>query len=119
MNLVAAKLLWDVRQACRRARGFLAARSAEEFRTDALLRSAVERQLITVGEALAALRRAAPEIASRIEDTANAIGLRNLLVHRYSDIEPDILLEKAVPRLPFLEDRVDALLREIDPDAPT
>jgi len=47
-----AKYLWDVQQAAARALRFVQGKRFEDERVDELLRSAVERQLEVVGEAL-------------------------------------------------------------------
>ncbi len=48
----ALKYLWDVAEACRRVCEFIEGKSIDRYRQDVLLRSAVERQLMIVGEAL-------------------------------------------------------------------
>jgi uncharacterized protein with HEPN domain len=46
------KSLHDIHMACDLIRQFTAGKSRDDFRADAQLRSAVERQFITIGEAL-------------------------------------------------------------------
>lgn len=75
---------------------------------------ATERQLELVGEALNNLRKAAPELAERVPDLHKIIGMRNVLVHGYTEVNNTIVwlaATQAVPQLiPVLED----LLSEID-----
>jgi len=52
-----AKLLWDARQATDRMARITDGRRFEDYQSDEVLRWAVERQFIVVGEALSALRR--------------------------------------------------------------
>jgi uncharacterized protein with HEPN domain len=62
--------LWDVRRAADDVAEFVQGRGFADYLTDRLLRSAVERQLEIIGEALNRLAREAPEIAARIPDSA-------------------------------------------------
>jgi uncharacterized protein with HEPN domain len=55
--------------------------SREEFEGDLRVRYAIERCLITIGEALLRLERTDPETAVRIGDYRLAIGMRNRLTH--------------------------------------
>jgi len=52
MNIEAKKRLFDARKACGLIAGFIAGRGFEEYTSDAMLSSAVERQFEIVGEAL-------------------------------------------------------------------
>ena len=56
--------LWDVQQAARRIDPFLRGHDIGTYLADELARSAVERQFEIVGEALAQLAKAAPEVAA-------------------------------------------------------
>ncbi len=56
MHADARKLLWDARRAAERVRNFARDKMFTEYQADDLLRSAVERQLTIVGEALNQLR---------------------------------------------------------------
>jgi uncharacterized protein with HEPN domain len=77
-----------------------------------MVRSAVERQLEIVGEALNQFSKEAPELATRIPDLRAAVSTRNALIHRYRTIEPEIVWLTVTPRLPGLRAQVAALLGE-------
>jgi uncharacterized protein with HEPN domain len=49
--------LWDVREAADAIAGFVQFRSFDDYARDLMLRSAVERQLAIIGEALSQLAR--------------------------------------------------------------
>lgn len=66
----AAKYLWDARRAAEKITRFTAGRTYDDYLTDDMLRSAVERQFEIVGEPLAGLRRADPALAALIPDLA-------------------------------------------------
>lgn len=113
VNPRAAKLLWDVLDAARFVADAIASRDADGFAADPMLRLAIERQLITIGEALARLRRDAPEVAPQVPLLHQAVGLRNILVHNYDGAEPGVVWDAASVHLPVL---VAAILGLIDDD---
>ena len=109
--------LWDVQDAAGAIRQFLQQRDFDAYMTDLMLRSAVERQLATIGEALTQLRRLDPELAARIPELRGVIAFRNNLIHGYSQID-DYEVWRAIEHdLPALCARVTALLAELG-DAP-
>ena len=72
------------------------------FVDDRLTRQAVERNFIIIGEAVNRLRSHDPVVAARISANPEIIGMRNVLIHIYDDI--DYLrvwstIEKSVPIL--------------------
>lgn len=81
-----AKYLFDMLDSCRFLRCFTSQRTLEEFRTDRGFRSAVERELQIIGEALYQLQGIAPEIADRVSEGHRIIGLRHRLVHGYGGL---------------------------------
>jgi uncharacterized protein with HEPN domain len=58
--------LWDAREAAGHALEFVRGKSFEEFGRELLLRSAVERQLEVLGEALSQLAKVAPDLAQQV-----------------------------------------------------
>ena len=86
MRPEAAKLLWDAREACRLVLEFSAGRTLGDYEESALLRSAVERQLEIVGEALRRLSRTDPETAALIPELESIVGFRNVLAHGYDAV---------------------------------
>jgi uncharacterized protein with HEPN domain len=111
----AAKLLWDARTAAGRIARFTAGRSLAEYEADDLLRSAVERQFEIVGEALAGLRRADPDLAAAIPDLPRIVAFRNLLIHGYAEIDSRIVWEVVERDLPGLQAMLSRLLDEAGP----
>src|ERR1700688_2630138 len=76
-------LLWDICRAADAVADFTCSKTIEDYKADRLLRSAVERQLTIVGEAVSQLSRLAADLAQRIPDQTRVIAFRNLLVHCY------------------------------------
>ena len=72
MRIESKKYLCDIAQAAKLALGFIAGKTFADYGSDPMLRSAVERQLEIVGEALAQLARSIPPLRHR---SANISGL--------------------------------------------
>lgn len=108
-----AKYLWDAQQAAERALRFVRGKTFDDYLSNELLRSAVERQLEIVGEALSQLRKADPTTASTIPDLPQAVALRNVLIHAYATVNDRLVWGVVEQHLQPLLNRVSALL----PDA--
>jgi len=92
---------------------FAQGRSFNDYMSNLMLRSAVERQFEIIGEALSQLHRADPALAARIPDLRPVIGFRNALIHGYAQID-DVEVWWAIEvDLPPLRARVAALLAEL------
>ncbi len=113
MRHEAAAYLRDADRAAGLAQEFVQGRTREDMATDALLRSGVERQLQIVGEALSQLTRLDGELASKIPDLSDIIGLRNILVHGYAKVNLDRLWRVLHEDVPTLRPQLQALLREV------
>ena len=72
------KYLWDASRAAELARQFASGRSYADYEGDPMLRSAVERQLEIVGEALNQLSKADPRIAAGIPDLRRVVAFRDM-----------------------------------------
>ncbi|MGM1017340.1 MAG: HepT-like ribonuclease domain-containing protein [Actinomycetota bacterium] len=105
-------LFWDVRQAGNLISGFIAGIDEREYLADALRRSAVERQLEIIGEALNSLRKHDPETAERVPDIKRIIGLRNILIHGYAVVDDAVVWAAARMKVPELLASIDAFLDE-------
>jgi uncharacterized protein with HEPN domain len=74
-----------------------------------MLRSAVERQFEILGEALGALRKVDPTTAATIPALAQAVGMRNALIHGYAVVDQSKVWVALSRDLPALAARLDAL----------
>jgi uncharacterized protein with HEPN domain len=104
--------LTDARAAIDAIGDFTRGKTFEEFTAQPLLRSAVERQLQIVGEALAQLARLDPALAGRIPDLPRIVAFRNILVHGYAIVDHDQVWSAAQRRLPELRAALERLLAE-------
>jgi uncharacterized protein with HEPN domain len=100
MRIESKKYLYDIVQAAELALGFVAGKSFADYKVDPLLRSAVERQLEIVGEALAQLARTDPATASQISEHQRIIAFRNILIHGYAEIDHRIVWNVLELKLP-------------------
>ena len=91
----------------------LSGKRFDDYLSDEMLRSAVERQFEILGEALAQLSKADPKLVARIPDAADAIGFRNVLIHGYAKVDSEIVWLAATQSLPKLRSALDALLEEL------
>ncbi|MEO0540005.1 MAG: HepT-like ribonuclease domain-containing protein [Cyanobacteria bacterium P01_A01_bin.105] len=90
--------------------GHLSARTVLSKVANAIFQSAVERQLEILGEAA---NRVTDEFQAAHDDIApvNVIGLRNIIIHQYDDIDYALLWE-------IVTDQVPLLLAQITPLVP-
>ena len=110
MHPDAAKLVWDAQQAAERVARFTAGRGFAQYETDEFLRSAVERQLEIIGEALNQLSRTDPATAATIPDVARIVAFRNMLIHGYASIDNRIVWGVVESSLAPLREALDRLL---------
>jgi uncharacterized protein with HEPN domain len=110
-------LLVDALDAARSVERFREGLDLDGFRSDGLVRSAVERKLEIVGEALNRLSREDPDLAARIPDIARIVGFRNVLAHGYEIVDDAVVWDAATTDLPTLAACVEGLLAELDAQA--
>ena len=65
--------LYDVIQAVRAIKEFIVTRTFEDYASDELFRSALERKFEIMGEALNRIRRDEPEVLLQIRDHRNIV----------------------------------------------
>ena len=83
MRIESKKYLYDIARAAKLALGFIEGKNFADYSANPMLRSAVERQLEIVGQALAQLARTDPPAASQIGEYQRIIAFRNILIHGY------------------------------------
>ena len=110
MRLEAKKYLFDIQRAASLITEFVSGKRFEDYRTDALLRSAVERQFEVIGEALAQLARLDQTIVARITEHRRIIAFRNILIHGYADVDDRIVWDIIETKLPILRREIAELV---------
>lgn len=110
MRIESQKYLYDIVRAAKLALGFVAGKTFADYSAEAMLRSAVERQLEIVGEALAQLARTDPVTASKISEYQRIIAFRNILIHGYAEIDHRIVWNVLELKLPVVLRQADHFL---------
>ena len=96
---------------------FTAEASLEHYEQDDLMRSAVERHFITIGEAIRRMRYVSGEVARRIDDAVRISGFRNILVHEYEQVDDAEVWRVLKQALPRLKQQIDLWAAELGMEA--
>jgi uncharacterized protein with HEPN domain len=108
MTRQANKFLFDIREAIIAIETFLAGISFEQYVNDLKTKSAVERQLGIIGEAINKFMKETSEV--ELSHTKEIINLRNRIVHAYDAIDDSIIWAIQTNHLPLLKKEVEKLL---------
>ena len=108
----------DIQESIRLTESFLAGHDFEKYRSDPLVKSAVERQMQIISEAAARLGLAGEEACPGL-DWKGLRGMGNVLRHAYHRIDDRIVWDAVKEDLPLLKDCVERILAkpEADPDS--
>jgi len=85
---------------------FTLGRTVNDYIEDRAFRSAIERELQIIGEALLQLDKVNPEIARQIPDYLNIIGFRHILVHGYDSLNPTTVWNVIETKLESLKTKI-------------
>jgi uncharacterized protein with HEPN domain len=102
--------LYDIIRSANLLGQFTAGKTLAEYRVDALVRSAVERQFEIIGEALNQAGRVDPGLADRISYFRQIIAFRNRLIHGYATVADDAVWDIVERYLPTLVREVTNML---------
>jgi uncharacterized protein with HEPN domain len=92
----------DAITACEFAVTMTQGMDTDRYRRDLVVRSAVEHQLMIIGEALNRAERLSPGIRSRITDFSRIVAFRNMIVHGYFMVDEQTVLEIIRTHVPVL-----------------
>ena len=107
-----AALLWDIKQAAEDIIDFVKEMDAHQFESNKVVRYAVERQVLVIGEA-------AKNISDTLKDNhpeipwSAIVGQRNIIAHEYSDILVERIWLLAVEYIPELLKQIESLIPEL------
>lgn len=105
------KLLNDILLCIRNIEDYLNTdKSFNNYESNSLLQDAVERNLITIGEATNTLLKIDPKIG--ISDSRKIVNARNRLTHGYDEIDATQIWSIVIKYLPILKIEVEALMQE-------
>jgi len=103
----------DILVHARKVREFIAGVSREAFAADDKTRFAVIRALEVVGEAA---RSVPPEICQRFPQIPwrRMVGMRNVLLHNYIGVDPQVVYDTATVFVPALIDELPAVIAALE-----
>ena len=105
------KYLYDMLSSCDFLLEFTRGKTVEDYTKDRAFRSALERELQIIGEALMQLDKNWPELAEQIPNYRNIIGFRHVLVHGYDSLNPITVWNVVETKLAELGKQVQLLLK--------
>ena len=110
MNHDLKAYLYDIREACNQIIEFTMGLSFEKYAANGLVKAAVERKFVTIGEVMMRIKREYPETLERISSHYRIIGFRNVLVHGYDVIDDATVWSAVTDSVPVLLQEAQALL---------
>lgn len=93
------KRLEDAKNACVRIGEFCNGVDFDQFQSSALIRSAIERQLEIVGEAMGQAAKEDDSLIEAIPEIPRIVGLRNRLIHGYDAVDPELIWDVVQTRI--------------------
>ena len=103
--------LFDIKQACDEIKDFTQGMSFEVYSLNSMVKAAVERKFLVIGEAMIKLKREHPEILGKISDHEKIAGFRNVLVHGYDIIDDATVWSAIKDSMPILRNEVEEILK--------
>ena len=106
------KYLYDMLSSCQFLIEFTGGKTIDDYINDRAFRSALERELQIIGEAMMQLEDITPDITEKIPEYRNIIGFRHVLVHGYDSLNPATVWNVVETKLKGLEEKLQQLLSE-------
>ncbi len=107
------KLLLDAKNTSENILLFSKEKNYQEYNSDLLLKSAIERQFEILGEALKRIRNKDKDVVECINGWREAISFRNILAHGYDSIDDEIVWAVVKNNIPDLLKSINNLLEGI------
>ena len=104
--------VWDAADACRMIQAFAEGYTLETYQFDWRTRSAIERQFITLGEALKRVDDADPSFCDYLPEMGDVIGMRNRLTHGYDRVSNETIWTAVEKHVPELQSKLTAWLEK-------
>ncbi|MHC4510180.1 MAG: HepT-like ribonuclease domain-containing protein [Planctomycetota bacterium] len=87
-------------------------KTVDDYKSDRVFRSALEREPQIIGEAMLQLDRISPETVEKIAQHRSIIGFRHVLVHGYDSLDPDTVWNVVETKMESLLKQARELLRQ-------
>jgi uncharacterized protein with HEPN domain len=110
MNERVLKCLYDIKSAIEEIDTFIDSNSTdfENYKTDTILKRAIERNLEIIGEAMSRILREDPDF--QIENARRIVGLRNQIIHGYDAVSDESIWGIIVNHIPKLRKEINKLI---------
>lgn len=108
------KRLLDAFRACEAIHRFVDGLTFQEYERDLKCRSAVERQLEIIGEALGQAVKEDERVEKSIPEIPRIVALRNRVIHGYDSVDDEIVWDIVQNKVPMLRTE---LRKHLDEDA--
>ena len=102
MNITLKKRLHDAMEACTAIKGFTKGIALADYTASLLLRSAVERQVEILGEALHHAVAEDASLEKSIPELRRIVGMRNRIIHGYDSVDDEIVWDAVQHHIPAL-----------------
>lgn len=106
----AVAYLSDIVEACDAIQDVLSGVDLPTYQKTRAIRSAVEREFITIGEAISVLGRVSPDVVDGISHARMIVGFRNVLTHDYAAVDDETIFALAQSDMPELRRECAVLL---------
>lgn len=107
------KYLYDIVNCCEFVLEMTKGKSVEEYKRNRVFRSALERELQIIGEAMLQLDNVSPELSERIAEHRSIIGFRHVLVHGYDSLDPDTVWNVLETKVSILLEQAKSLQKQL------
>ncbi len=106
------KCLYDIKLAIEEVDSYFVnrQRNFKDYKSDVILRRAIERNLEIIGEAMNRILKEDPDF--QIENARRIVGLRNQIIHGYDSISDENIWGVVINHLPNLKTEVENLIKE-------
>ncbi len=109
-----AVYLVDIQQCLSEIEQFTTGKLLHDYRNNTMLRRAVEREFMIIGEAMRRILHHFPESADRIEKARSIANFRNIIVHEYHSLDDAKVWDILKSSTPVLKRQIDGWLAELD-----
>ena len=109
------KWLYDIKLAIKEIDEFMISLPKKNFsayKSNKMLKRAIERELEIIGEAVNRILKKDPKIIKTIPESESIVGLRNHIIHSYDSISDENIWAVLINHLPVLKKQVLFILEE-------
>ncbi len=106
--------LADILEACDAISTALSGMQIDDYLSNRLVRSSVEREFTIIGEAVLALSKKAPDIFASLTNARRIVDFRNRLTHEYPTVDDELVWALAKVDLHVLRRECEAMVSQLD-----